>query len=103
MLAVNAEAARQAVRQEPSDDEAPAAGFRTVSLPIGSIGADPAGATRPLEREAVTGSAQDISILINVKHTYDGNNFASIYHSKFFICLFIYCLLILFKSNSFEK
>ena len=63
VLAANAEAARQAVRQEPSDDEAPAAGFRTVSLPIGSIGADPAGATRPLEREAVTGSAQETTAL----------------------------------------
>ena len=63
VLAANAEAARQAVRQEPSDDEAPAAGFRTVSLPIGSIGADPAGATRPLERAAVTGSAQETTAL----------------------------------------
>ncbi|WP_167202194.1 Stk1 family PASTA domain-containing Ser/Thr kinase [Actinomyces respiraculi] len=71
VLAANAEAARQAVRQEPeADDEdvTPAAGFRTVSLPIGSIGTDAAGATRSLDRSGLATSSQATTSLARPRH-----------------------------------
>ncbi|MCL3777567.1 MULTISPECIES: Stk1 family PASTA domain-containing Ser/Thr kinase [unclassified Actinomyces] len=71
VLAANAEAARQAVRQEPeADDEdaTPAAGFRTVSLPIGSIGAEDSGATRSLDRSTVAATDQETTSLARPRH-----------------------------------
>ncbi|MGK2348052.1 Stk1 family PASTA domain-containing Ser/Thr kinase [Actinomyces sp. W5033] len=69
VLAANAEAARQAVRQEPEADDAdstPAAGFRTVSLPIGSIGSS--GATRSLDRSALAAAQQATTSLSRPRH-----------------------------------